>query len=409
MIHNAIGYPLNCGVLSSETSYSFKKPGMGGGFFTLNANPIVRTTSVASSGIITQNDLQLIQNNEASTITDYAISIQQLIPGTYDVTIYSNNSEVILDPNENGIASGVNSGSTSLIAIDLNNYFSSVNVVVSKTTGAVSTIFDGYVVDSLAKEVSDAVDTRIDDLNATTAKPIYTTQNHTTSTYVRNTNCWVADLDLTPISPWNSTGGNTRAGVLISPRHILFAAHYQINNGATIRFVDNNNNVVTRTLINKLTHPDYSPYYPDIAIGLLDSDVPASIGFVKILPQNWANYLPSLAYNRRLPCLVLDQEEKALISELSYLGTSAGFFAPSNQIRLNFYENIIVGDSGDPAFLIINDELVIITIWTYGGAGSGTSISYHKEAINTMMTTLGGGYSLTEIDLSSFTNFGPEE
>lgn len=404
-MNDAIGYPLNCGTLNSEASYIFKKPSIGGDFFALNVNPIIRTISAASSGIIIQNDLQLIQASGATTITDYNISVQQLIPGTYETTIYSNNSGVILGPNEFAIASGIASGSTSLVAISSDDSFSSANVVISGVIGQTSLTFDDYIAGSLGKEVSDAVDTRINGLNAATAKPIYSTQNHNTSTYVRNTGCWVADLDLTSISPWNSTEGKNRAGVLISPRHILFAAHYQINNGATIRFIDNNNNVVTRTMVNKLTHPDYTPYYPDISIGVLDSDVPASIGFVKILPQNWSNYFPSLSATYRLPCLVLDQEEKALISELYSLGNSASFLVSNNATRAGFFENIILGDSGNPAFLIINDELVIITVWTFGGGGSGTSILVHKDAINTMMTTLGGGYSLTEIDLSGFTDF----
>ena len=294
-MNNAAGIPLNCGTLNSEATYIFKKPSIGGDFFRLNAIPITRTISAAISGIITQDDVELVQASGATTITDYQTSVEQLIPGTYETTIYSQNSGVILGPSEFGIASGIASGSTSLVAISSDDSFSSVNVVVSGVTGQTSLTFDGYIAGSLSKEVSDAVDTRINGLNATTAKPIYSTQNHDTSTYVRNTGCWVADLDLTSISPWNSTEGKNRAGVLISPRHILFAAHYQINNGSTIRFVDNNNNVVTRTMVNKLTHPDYTPYYPDITVGLLDSDVPASISFVKILPQNWNNYLPSLS------------------------------------------------------------------------------------------------------------------
>jgi hypothetical protein len=84
---------------------------------------------------------------------------------------------------------------------------------------------------------------------------------------------------------------------------------------------------------------------------------------------------------------------------------STNFWIPTKPDRFAFYETIIDGDSGNPAFLIIDDELVIITVWTFAGAGAGTSIAYHKDAINTMMATLGGGYSLTEIDLSGFTDF----
>lgn len=404
-MNDAIGIPLNCGTFDSIPSYTFKKPSVGGDFFRLSANPIIRTLSAASSGIIAQDDLVLVQSSGATTITDYQVIIQQLIPETYNISTYSNNSGVILGPDNLSIASGISSGTASLIAISSDGSFSSVNVVVSGVVGTSSTNFSDYATNSLAKEVSDAVDNRITGLNPSVSKSIFSTQNHNTPSYIRNTNCWANNLDLTSISPWNSTEGGNRAGVLISPRHIIFAAHYQINNGSTIRFIDNNNNIVTRTMVNKLTHPEYRPYYPDITIGLLDSDVPSTISFVKILPQNWSNYLPSLSSIYRVPCLVLDQEEKALVGELHVLGTAASFLTPINSSRLSFFESIVLGDSGNPAFLIIDDELVIITVWTYGGAGAGTSILYHKDAINTMMATLGGGYSLTEIDLSGFTDY----
>jgi hypothetical protein len=55
--------------------------------------------------------------------------------------------------------------------------------------------------------------------------------------------------------------------------------------------------------------------------------------------------------------------------------------------------------------LIINGNLVVIGTFTSGGAGGGTLISDHIDAINTMMTTLGGDYQLTSIDLSSFDSY----
>lgn len=405
-MNDAIGYPLNCGTLVAEPAYVFKKPSIGGDFFKLVVSPIVRTISLSSSGTITQNDKTLVQTSGSTTITDYQTTIQELIPGTYNISISSSNSAIILSPSVGQIASGVSQGTATLNAISSDGSFSSVSIIVSGTIGSVNAEFINYTNNSLAKEVSDSVDSRIGGLNPATAKPIFSTQNHSSGIYVRNTGCWVSGVDLTCVSPWNSTDNANRAGTLISPRHIIFAAHYQINNGATIRFIDSNNNIVTRTMVNKLTHPNYTPYYPDLTIGLLDSDVPNTIGFVKILPQNWNNYLPSLSSLYRLPCLVLDQEEKALISELFTLNTIAGFSLPlAGSSRVNFSESIITGDSGNPAFLIIDGELVIITVWTFGGAGAGTSIVFHKDAINTMMATLGGGYSLTEIDLSGFTDY----
>jgi hypothetical protein len=406
-MQNASGIPLNCGTIAGGTTYTYKKPAIGEGSITLIANPVERITNSPGSTVITQDDLVLTEYVSAATITDYEILIQQNNPNIiYDVTTTSSNISVILDES-NGVASGVAAGTAVLTATaDLNSdIFSAREVTVSVVLGTTTTQLSGYATGSLAKNASDAVDTRISGKNPSVAKPIFSTLNHSTPSYVRNTSGWAYNIDLTPISPWNSTGGGTRAGTLISPRHIIFAAHYQINNGATIRFIDENNNIITRTMTSKLTHPDYTPYYPDITIGILDSDVPAGISYAKILPQNWANYLPSLSTTYTIPALVTDQEEKGLVTDLYSLGNMAYFRSPTDTTRLSFFENIISGDSGNPAFLIINGELIILTVWTYGGAGSGTNILAHKTAINTMMSTLGGGYSLTEVDLSSFNDY----
>jgi hypothetical protein len=413
-MNNAQGVPLNCGTFvgSGVPVYNFTKPSFGGDSIKLVAQPTTRIVSVASSGTVVQNDRNMVSVSGASIITDYNTTVEQLVPGFYPTSIVSNNSGVILSPNQFGLASGVSAGSATLRATVTTNseIFSSANIIVSSSAGATSIRFDNYVNNSLAKHINDDIDNRISGLDANSAKPIFTTQNHSTSTYVRNSGCWASGVDLTAISPWNSTNAQYRAGTLISPRHIIFAAHFQINNGASIRFVDNNNNVVTRTMVNKLTHPNYQPYYPDLTVGVLDSDVPASIKFAKILPQNWSTRLPSLSSSYPVPCLALDQEEKALITEwysnsLNINQVAVMCKPPTKNSRLVFFEDIILFDSGNPLLLIIDNELVIITVWTYGGAGAGTAIYYQKDSINSMMNSLGGGYSLTEVDLSGFNSY----
>ena len=231
-------------------------------------------------------------------------------------------------------------------------------------------------------------------------KPIYSTQDHATPAYVRNVNCWAADLDLTCISPWNSTGGITRAGTLISPRHLVWANHYSIPNGATIRFVDASNNVVTRTVVNSQRIGT-----SDLRVGVLDSDV-TGCGFAKALPDDWANYLPN--NGAKIPCLALDQQEKAIVTDLYAIVSDiyTMFQVPTDATRLEFYEKLISGDSGNPAFLVIDGELVILTVWTWGGPGLGFSVTAYKAAIEAAMVALGGGYTtLTEIDLSGFTTY----
>lgn len=435
---DASAIPLNCGsfIGANTPQYTFAKPIIGDGKFILKAIPIERIISSGTSSVSSFVDVDLISVSGSTTITDYLTVVDQSTTTFYPTDIISANSGIILGT-QDSIASGVSTGSTLLIAKYSDTIFDTQTVSVSGSVGVMSTLFQSYKTNSLAKHISDSIDNRL--LNKTpspTTINIFSTRDDNTNTYIRNSQCWAANLDLTCISPWNSTGGSQRCGVLISPRHIIFAAHFQINNNATIRFVDANNNVIIRTITNKLTHPNYSnpiPFFPDITIGILDQDVPNSISFAKILPLNWNNYLPTLTIENdniaggfAIPCLYSNQQKKAVITELRSLilpeeytlpppgsipwpengrFTNTLFRTPTITSRAGFFESIITGDSGSPAFLIINDELVLITVWTFGGAGGGTSLLYFKDDINNMMNTLGGGYQLTEINISTFTNF----
>ena len=71
-------------------------------------------------------------------------------------------------------------------------------------------------------------------------------------------------------------------------------------------------------------------------------------------------------------------------------------------MHYDYYEPKIGGDSGNPSFFVINNELVLLFTFTTGGAGGGTNLIYYFDEINQLMAELGGGYRLTEMDLSSF-------
>lgn len=288
-----------------------------------------------------------------------------------------------------------------------------VQVEVSTSTqgeGSVDTLL-GYAAGSLRRHVVDDVATRLDGTTPAAALRLFATRDHTAASYVRNAAVWIPPSLATTIAVWNSTSnGAQRAGTLISPRHVIFARHYQIAEGATLRFVTAANVVVTRTMTAKASLPVVAGYYPDITVGVLDSDVPEGIAFAKVLPGDWEDYMPSPGPTRRIPALTLDQEAKALVSDLVHVADStdhpfATFARPVDPALTPWYEDKVGGDSGQPAFLIINDELVLLTVWTFGGGGSGTSIVRNKDAINALMTSLGGGYQLTEVDLSGFNRY----
>jgi len=232
---------------------------------------------------------------------------------------------------------------------------------------------------------------------------IFTSQDHASSTYVRNPDLWCGDLDITCASPWNSSGGHKKAGTLVTPRHVIGAAHYEYSVGAVVRFVEKDGTVHDRTVAGKARHPESTNYHPDLTIYTLDSDLPDTIKPCYVMPSDYATYLANEQV--KTACLGLDQEEKALIIDWNSGGRMR---TPTDPNRLIFHENKISGDSGNPAFLIVDEELVLMTVWTWGGAGAGTPIADYISDINTMISTadtqagVSTNYTVTEADFSTF-------
>jgi hypothetical protein len=267
------------------------------------------------------------------------------------------------------------------------------------------------------KEVS----TRIQSLCAN-PKPIFSVQDHNNAIYVRNPECWCYDLSeqLTCCSPWNSFGGNQRAGTLVTPRHILYAKHFPIPPGTTIRFITKDNEVVTRTITLTANNAPWATP-PDIDVGLLNEDVPDTIKPCYILPDNYLDYLsykniPSLSATS-IPywpgMICLDQEEKALLNDfpmfrvsIGTTGAGASITGPIKTKKEILWESIIGGDSGNPAFIIFEGKLVLITMWTVPNAGA--NVIHFKDMIHDLIDQLDTqagditGYRMQQVNFDKY-------
>jgi hypothetical protein len=228
----------------------------------------------------------------------------------------------------------------------------------------------------------DNIDSRIATKHAAVNKPIFSLQNHINGIYTRNTNCWAADMDLTCASPWNSRGGNKQAGTLITPRHCILVAHYNLKAGDSIRFVTNDNITIRRKIIAHKVNTDWFTNVPDMEVITLDEDLPASITPCQFLPSNYKSYIANDGDG--LPVLYTDQEEKALVADIWSINSNKSFDLQvpiiSNRSALN--EAVITGDSGNPIFLILNGKPVIIGCFTYGGPGSGNALTHYANLPN---------------------------
>lgn len=257
--------------------------------------------------------------------------------------------------------------------------------------------YQQYAVGTLGRHLSDAVDSRLPGKT----KPIFSSENN------RNTDCW-CDVDLTCLSSWNSHLGVRGQGVAITKRHVITCNHFPININSTIRFIANDNQVVERTILNRVPHPDYNgtTLYPDITVYVLSSDLPDSISPCKIMPANWASKLNNLQ-NGRPPCLVMDQEKKALVFDTYKFDNHAALALPQESSpRFSFNERLIGGDSSSPFSFIINGELSIFSMATY--SSKGTFLPNQINSINQMISSVDSmvgistGYTVSKNDLSGF-------
>ena len=326
-----------------------------------------------------------------------------------------------------------------------------VGSAVPTGNGPVASVFAttqfnySYPPNTVGRSASEAIDSRIAGKDAASALPIFSIQHvgppfTPDVLYERNTASWCYDLrqQMTCISPYYIDRGNGTIQygfTAITPQHVITSGHVDVtsllNVGDTVRFVTADGVVITpeRKIVGKVRHPNYVPYYPDFTICTLDSPLPATITPCKMLPANYANYLGYLE-NGRPPVMVLNQYEKALVTELRELGPSvpsyAEFVRPAlHRKRLDFYENVIFGDSGNPAFLIIKppntglDTLVLLTTLTHDGAGGGTfttplisdlnamiaAADADATARNPLLPPFNTGLQVQTIDLSGFSTF----
>ncbi len=283
-------------------------------------------------------------------------------------------------------------------------------------------------INSVTDLAVEEVDSRISSTTALSSLRIYNnyTLNGAGLIFESNPDCWMNSIqNKSCISPWNSYESNRRAGTLITPRHVIFCAHFDffVPTNYKIYFVTDAGEIIERTVLRTKRHPSYGLPFAhdnDIVIWVLDQDLPSTIKCVKFFPNNWNEYMMS---NVRTPSLRLNQDEEALVGDLNpatLAQARAYHVKPTEPDRLNFYyslanpaqsqiyNGLFGGDSGNGGFAVINSQLILTNVWTYGGPGSGTSVTNQKSTINSIIAALDTevgvitGHSIQEFDFSQF-------
>lgn len=275
---------------------------------------------------------------------------------------------------------------------------------------------------------------------------VFTTMDHTTPTYVRNTNLWASGIvnQLTGCAAWKgfNGGGTSYGGVMITPRHMLYCAHAHPHAENTwiypsgpcpIRFVQADNTLVTRTQI----WQEKKHTTADLCIAVLDSDVPAGIHIAPMLTLNlgangqtvegvsplnntfgslfgyemgfgmlrssvydylggvstWNDSheaLPMLAVSQgfgRVPTMIPPppaSDYPAQNNPMVYIRNLYGAPTSFASAFAPFYYNVYDGDSGTPVFALVNGQLVLMMILTTAPWG-GVMMTSHLDFIDSMI------------------------
>lgn len=210
-----------------------------------------------------------------------------------------------------------------------------------------------------------------------------------------NEKFWLKDVDFSCVSPWNDSYGTQRAGTLISRRHVIFAKHFPLGEQTRILFIDREGEVCPcRIVATKALEKC------DIMIGLLDYEVTPDIRPAKILPEDYARHIGD---GKGLPIVTFNQREQAFLSQLNGISTNAqarfiSNIAPTNRSWRALGGRMIGGDSGNPAFLLVGKDPILLYCLLSGGVGHGPSVFHYRREIQKAMDDLAPGYRLEAFD-----------
>ncbi len=203
---------------------------------------------------------------------------------------------------------------------------------------------------------------------------------------------WPGQIDLTGVA-WNSP----RTATAVTPRHVVMAAHFPRKIGDTLVFHDRSGKRHTRVLV-KTVSLRGAPTRIDIMVGLLDHPLPDLIKAYPLL-EPAADYADRLAGG---PVLVTDSKRQLAIHEIMYVNRKALRFAYNPDYADSMRTMLIRGDSGNPSFLILDGELVLVETHTMGGPGTGPfySTPVHFKGLEQAVQSLDPAYKLKVVKLN---------
>jgi hypothetical protein len=224
---------------------------------------------------------------------------------------------------------------------------------------------------------------------------------------VWSTNFWlhgVQGLSATAIGYSNGFGAQGLV-TMVSPRHYLFATHVHPED-LLVAFLDTNNVLYWRTTLQRVDVAN------DTSVGILNADLPASVGFMPVVPTNLSSYVPTNA-TAYVQGIGMNQDGKLFGQPMNFADS---IFVGFNSLKAvpfglgtNWNIAIRVGDSSDPEMFLVGNQLVLVTHnYTGGTSGTGPNYSFQVNGINQAMhylstnNTVGSDYQLITFSLTNW-------
>ncbi|MCH7225346.1 hypothetical protein [Haloferula sp. A504] len=185
--------------------------------------------------------------------------------------------------------------------------------------------------------------------------------SYTAAGPVRWSQEWPWKLDLSGVA-WDKNNTAT----VITPRHVVMAAHYIRPAGQDLVFHDRTGRRHART-VEKVVKLTDRGLRCDVAIGLLDRPLPPEIRRYP-LPKARDDYQSLLV---GATALVTEQKRKLYFHQIRNMGPNWLHFQFDDRLSPERRKSLISGDSGHPSFLLSKGELLLLETHTGGGPGSG--------------------------------------
>jgi transcriptional regulator of met regulon len=358
-------------------------------YFTLSTTPYAYTSSSIGSTGTTANVMASLHAFTGVNGLILTPSIVRQSDWTDDVSYSDLIGLQIVLTNGYTVAewiSGSTNGTAGSLMATLGDFSASVSATYSTSDSWSNWYFVADAPGSLRALVNTSLLARADMTNL--SQTIYQADAYATTNFIRNANCWVSGIDFTCASPWNSAGKNYYAGTLVTPRHILYAAHFVAPTGTAFRWIDSTNGIHDRVLLkNKGLHDD-------IALGLLSSELPAGIEPAKLMQPSDIGCFRGHADMPNDPgfrLVVFDLSERAYIANCR-IDNAGSSFSVHEDIRQEpgvfGREKAIGGDSGNPIFLVVGTNTILFS--TQSSANAGPGLANHFDEIVAGIAEMGG-------------------